>query len=58
MGFYDQLFSAVITVLLTFQTVLTVILVKICAAGVEMPIGRFTKVSENSSTEKTNRNHW
>ena len=30
------------------------ILVKTCAAGVEIPIGRFTKVRENSSIEKTN----
>ena len=55
--FYDQLFLAVTNVLLTFQRVLIVILVKICAAGVEIPIGRFTKVRENSSIEKTNRSH-
>ena len=57
MFFYDQLLLVVINALLTFQRVLTVSLVKTCAAGVGIPIGRFTKVRENSSIEKTNRSH-
>lgn len=41
-------FLSVIDVLLTFQRALTVTSVKICAAGVEIPTGRSTKVRENS----------
>ena len=39
---------SIIDVLLTFQRALTVTSVKICAAGVEIPTGRSTKVRENS----------